>query len=152
MVSYTETVVYLQRRKQGQDKSDIPFPKSFWSCYQRFHLQRLYPNVSTSQLQMLESSQANQWLVMPVPDLKPRAFKYWVINVLNHLNLLPGAQIHVAFHDYQYEYETPSKSRDTSEQERIVSGLDQEMPDAKEQSSFLSNEKNNLLTFITFHS
>ena len=69
---------------------------------------------------------------MPVPDLKPRAFKYWVINVLNHLNLLPGAQIHVAFQDYQYEYETHSKSRDTSEWERIVSGLDQEMPDAKE--------------------
>ena len=80
--------------------------------------------------------------LISVSYLKPRAFKYWAINVLNHLNLLPGAEIHVLFDDYQYMYETPSKNRDTSEWERIVSDLDQELPDTKEWSSFLSNEKN----------
>ena len=82
-----------------------------------------------------------------MPDLKPCTFKYWTINVLNHLNLLPGAEIHVAFDNYQYAYETPSKNKDTSEWKRILSDLDQEKPDTKEWSSFLSNEKNNLLTF-----
>ena len=50
--------------------------------------------------------------------------------------MLPGAEIHVVFE------ETPSKNRDTSEWETIVSDLDQELPDPKEWSSFLSNEKN----------
>ena len=36
----------------------------------------------------------------------------------------------------------PSKNRDTSKWERIVSDLDQELPDSKEWSSLLSNEKN----------
>ena len=59
------------------------------------------------------------------------AFKYWAINVLNHLIFLPGAEIHVVFGDYQYAYQTPSKNRDTSEWERIVSRTDQELPDTK---------------------
>ena len=74
--------------------------------------------------------------LIPVSDLKSRTFKYYAVNVLNHLHLLPGAEIYVVFD------ETPSKNRDTSEWERIVSDLDQELPDTKEWSSFLSNEKN----------
>ena len=82
--------------------------------------------------------------LIPVSDLKSRTFKYWAIAiyVLNHLDLLPGTEIQVVFHDYQYAYETPSNNRDTSEWERIASNLDQELPDTKEWSSFLSNEKN----------
>ena len=86
------------------------------------------------------------WVVKPIPvsKLKSRTFKYWywAINILNHLNLLPGAEIHLVFDDYQYAYKNPSKNRDTSELERILSELDQELPDNKEWSSFLSNEKN----------
>ena len=80
---------------------------------------------------------------MPVSDLKSRTFKYWTVDVLIHLNLLPGAKIHVVFYDYQYAYKTQSKNRDTSEWEIIVNDLDQELPDTEEWSSFLSNEKNN---------
>ena len=80
--------------------------------------------------------------LIPVSDLKSRTFKYWAIYVLNHLNLLRGTEIHVVFHDYQHAYETPSKNRDTSEWERIVSNLDQDLPGNNEWSSFLSNEKN----------
>ena len=76
--------------------------------------------------------------LMPASHLKSRTFKHWAINVLNNLNLLPGAEIHVVFDDYQYAYETPSKNRDTSEWKRIVSDLDQKLPDTKEWSSFLS--------------
>ena len=74
--------------------------------------------------------------------LRPRSLNYWAINVLNHLNLLPVAEIHVLFDDYQYAYETQSKNRDTSERERIVSDLDHELPDTKAWSRFLSNENN----------
>lgn len=35
-------------------------------------------------------------------DLKPHTFKYWVKNVFSHLNLLPGAEIHVVLENYQY--------------------------------------------------
>ena len=35
-------------------------------------------------------------------DLKPHTFKYCVINVFSHLNLLPGAEIHVVLENYQY--------------------------------------------------
>ena len=80
--------------------------------------------------------------LIPVSDLKSRTFKYWTINVLDHLNLLPSPEILVVFDECQYAYETPSKNRDTSEWERMVSDLDQELPDTKEWSSFLSNEKN----------
>ena len=65
-----------------------------------------------------------------------------MINVLNYLNLLPGAEIYVVFDDCQYAHETPFKNRDTSEWERIISDVNQELPDTKELSSFLSNEKN----------
>ena len=65
-----------------------------------------------------------------------------MINVLNYLNLLPGAEIHVVFDDCQYAHETPFKNRDTSKWERIISDVNQELPDTKELSSFLSNEKN----------
>ena len=81
-------------------------------------------------------------VVRQVSDLKSRTFKYWAINVLNHLNLLLGAAIYIVFDDYQCAYETPSTNRDTSEWERIVSDLDQKLPDTKEWSSFISNEKN----------
>ena len=116
-------MVHLQRR---------------WSYYHRFHLQRLYPqgiHVSTVDAMGVVR-------LIPVSDLRSPTFKYWAINVLNRLNLLPGAEIHVVFDDYQYAFETPSKNRDTSEWEGIVSDLDQELPDTKEWSSFLSNEKN----------
>ena len=75
-------------------------------------------------------------------DLKSQTSKYWTINVINHLNLLPGAEIHVVFDNYQYASETQFKNRDTSEWERIVNDLDQELLDTKEWISFLSNEKN----------
>ena len=38
-------------------------------------------------------------------------------------------------------YINPSKNRDISERETIVSDLDQKLPDTKEWSSCLSNEK-----------
>ena len=74
--------------------------------------------------------------------LKFCTFKYWVINVLNHLNLLPGAEIYVVFDEYQYVKKTPSKNRDSSQWEGIVSDLDLGLPDTKDWGSFLSHEKN----------
>ena len=66
--------------------------------------------------------------------------------------MLPGAEILVVFDDYQYAYKTPSKNGVTSEWKRIVSDLDQELPDTKEWSNFISNKKNNLLKsyYISF--
>ena len=95
--------------------------------------------------------------LIPVSDLKSPTFKYSAINVLNRLNLLPGAEIHAVFDDYQYAFKTPSENRDTSEWERIVIDLDQELPVTKEWSSFLSNEKNkhqlvNLLVYFILES
>ena len=81
----------------------------------------------------------------------------------NHLELLStippttlpqGIQVSVVD---AMQYETPSKNRNTSEWKRIVSDLDQELPDTKELSSFLSNEKNkhhlvNLLVYFILES
>ena len=39
--------------------------------------------------------------LIPVSDLESRTFKYWGIHDLNHLNLLPGAEIYVVFDEYQ---------------------------------------------------
>ena len=49
----------------------------------------------------------------------------------------PWCQNYVIFDEYQYAYETLFKNRDTSEWERTVSDLDQELPGTKEWSSFL---------------
>ena len=62
--------------------------------------------------------------------------------MLKYLNSLPGTIIHIVFDNYQYEYETPSKNRDSSECERIICDLDQELPITCEWKSFLSNDKN----------
>ena len=80
--------------------------------------------------------------LIPVSYLKSPTFRYWTTNVLNHLNSLPGTDMHVVFDDYQYVSESPFKNEDISEWEKIVSELDQELPDAKEWSSFLSNGEN----------
>ena len=80
--------------------------------------------------------------LIPITDVKPRTFRCWAINVLNYLNSLPGTIIHIVFDNYQYEYETPSKNRDSSESERIICDLDQELPITSEWKSFLSNNKN----------
>ena len=38
--------------------------------------------------------------LIPMYDLKSRTVKYWAINVLNHVNLLPGVEMQVVFDDY----------------------------------------------------
>ena len=89
MASYKQTVVHLQRRKLEQEKSEIPFPKSFGAVLTNYN----YNDSKGIHVSVVENKRVVR--LIPVSDFKPCTFKYWEIKVLNHLNLLPGAEIRV---------------------------------------------------------
>ena len=114
MTIYKQTVVHLQiQARVGKTRvgvGQIRVGQISDLFRNHFELLSLIPPTTTLP-QSIHVSVVDAMRVVrliPVSNLKPRTFKYWAINVLNHLNLLPGAEIHVV-------HETHSKNRDTSE-------------------------------------
>ena len=76
--------------------------------------------------------------------LKPRVIRTWADRIIQYLKSLPGDVLHFVLDDYAYEYSIPSKQRASSEVERIINSINQEIPPTKEWDNFLKNQGNKL--------
>ena len=80
--------------------------------------------------------------MVSVAGLAKRTFRCWTERFVKQLSPLPGENLHVLFDNYNYLYDIPCKNRGTSNSERAINDLDQELPPTSEWPEFLKNREN----------
>ena len=61
--------------------------------------------------------------MISLAGLKPRTFESLADAIMNYLSSMPGNNVQVIFHYYNYEYSVPSKQRDFSQMEKVINSL-----------------------------